>query len=125
MSARSHRRYLWSLTLAFATWWTLLAFDVHDRADWLLENVLVFAFAAGLWLARNRFVFSRASSTLIVLFLALHALGAHYTYSLVPYDAGWQALTGQEAVLEGRGSFAEVAAERGAEALTHDTAEVA
>ncbi|HEY6543588.1 MAG TPA: DUF2238 domain-containing protein [Dokdonella sp.] len=94
MALRSRRRYLQVLTLAFAAWWTLLAFDVHDRADWLLENVLVFAFVAGLWLARKRFVFSRASSTLIVLFLALHALGAHYTYSLVPYDAAWQALTG-------------------------------
>ena len=64
MALRSRRRYLQVLTLAFAAWWTLLAFDVHDRADWLLENVLVFAFVAGLWLARKRFVFSRASSTL-------------------------------------------------------------
>ena len=94
MVVRSHRRHLQVLTFAFAAWWTWLAFDVHDRADWLLENVLVFAFAAGLWLARKRFVFSHASSTLIALFLALHALGAHYTYSLVPYDAAWQALTG-------------------------------
>lgn len=94
MRRPSHRTYLRILAAVFALWWALLAFGVHDRSDWLLENVLVLAFAVGLWLARKRFVFSRVSSTLIFLFLALHALGAHYTYSLVPYDAWWQQLTG-------------------------------
>jgi putative membrane protein len=94
MRALSHTRHLRLLLVVFAAWWTLLAFNVHDRSDWLLENALVFAFAAALWLARKSFVFSRTSSTLIALFLALHALGAHYTYSLVPYDAWSQYLTG-------------------------------
>lgn len=94
MHVPSRPRYLLGLGLAFAAWWVVLAFGVHDRSDWLLENALVFAFAVGMWLARGRFVFSRASATLIVLFLALHALGAHYTYSLVPYDAWWQRVTG-------------------------------
>lgn len=94
MHPLSHRRYLAILAAAFAAWWTLLAFGVHDRSDWLLENALVFAFAIGLWIARKRFMFSRVSATLIVLFLALHALGAHYTYSLVPYDTWWERLTG-------------------------------
>ena len=31
---------------------------------------------------------------LIFLFLCLHEIGAHYTYSGVPYDAWFQALTG-------------------------------
>jgi putative membrane protein len=35
-----------------------------------------------------------ASHTLVVFFLGLHAIGAHYTYSLVPYDAAFQSLTG-------------------------------
>ena len=94
MRLPSHRRYLRILAVVFAAWWILLAFGVHDRSDWLLENVLVLAFATGMWLARRRFVFSRVSATLIFLFLALHALGAHYTYSLVPYDAWWERLTG-------------------------------
>ena len=42
----------------------------------------------GALLASHRyFRFSRVSYTLIFLFLALHEIGAHYTYSLVPYDA--------------------------------------
>jgi len=40
-------------------------------------------------------VFSRVSYTLIFLFLCLHTVGAHYTYSLVPYDDWWRALTGR------------------------------
>lgn len=90
----SHRRYLLVLATVFAAWWTLFAFGVHDRSDWLLENALVFVFVTGMWLARKRFVFSRVSATLIFLFLALHSLGAHYTYSLVPYDAWSERLTG-------------------------------
>jgi putative membrane protein len=37
---------------------------------------------------------SRISYTLIFLFLCLHSVGAHYTYSLVPYDAWFESLTG-------------------------------
>jgi putative membrane protein len=38
---------------------------------------------------------SRISYTLVFLFLCLHAVGAHYTYSLVPYDAWFEALAGR------------------------------
>jgi putative membrane protein len=38
---------------------------------------------------------SRLSYTLIFVFLSLHEVGAHYTYSEVPYDAWFQALTGR------------------------------
>jgi putative membrane protein len=42
----------------------------------------------------RRFPFSRVSYTLIFLFLCLHDVGAHYTYSQVPYDEWTQALFG-------------------------------
>ena len=35
------------------------------------------------------------ATTLIFLFACLHAVGAHYTYSLVPYDAWAEELTGR------------------------------
>ncbi|MBL8858999.1 MAG: DUF2238 domain-containing protein [Planctomycetes bacterium] len=63
-----------------------LAFDPHDRADWALENILSALFVLVLWLTRRKFPFSRISYTLFFLFLTLHVLGAHYTYSEVPYD---------------------------------------
>lgn len=40
----------------------------------------------------NRIVISRLSFTLIIVFLALHTLGARYLYSYVPYDAWSQQL---------------------------------
>jgi len=43
---------------------------------------------------RRWFTFSRISITLIFLYLCLHEIGAHYTYSEVPYDAWFKSLTG-------------------------------
>ncbi|SSW67095.1 DUF2238 domain-containing protein [Achromobacter agilis] len=93
--ADARRRYLYTLGALFAVVWTALAIAPHDRADWALENALVLAFGAALLFTRRWFVFSRTSYTLIFLYLCLHAIGAHYTYSLVPYDDWWRALTGR------------------------------
>jgi len=41
-----------------------------------------------------RLTLSLVSYTLIFVFLCLHEFGAHYTYSEVPYDAWFRALTG-------------------------------
>jgi putative membrane protein len=64
------------------------------REDWLLENLLVFAAVAVLIATYRRWHLSNASYTLIWVFLVLHEIGAHYTYSLVPYDAWFSTLTG-------------------------------
>ena len=81
--------------MVFGLLWVLLAIRPHNRSDWLLENALV-ALAAGLLLGlRRRLVFSRVSYTLIFLFMCLHQVGAHYTYSEVPYDQWFSALTGR------------------------------
>lgn len=89
-----HKRYLAVLGVLFGLIWIGLAIEPFDRHDWALENVLVVAFAIGLAASHRHFTFSRVSYTLIFAFLCLHALGAHYTYSEVPYDAWFQALTG-------------------------------
>jgi putative membrane protein len=91
----SHERYprvLFGLLLALSV---ALAIAPHDRADWLLENSLLFVGVGVLVATRKALPLSRISYTLIFLFLCLHAFGAHYTYSLVPYDAWWEALTGR------------------------------
>lgn len=74
--------------------WVALAFHPFDRSAWMLENALVLVLAAVLFSVRKLFRFSNASLLLILAFLYLHAVGAHYTYSEVPYDAWWQRLTG-------------------------------
>lgn len=90
----THRQYFLVLTGLFAILWMALAISPLYRSDWLLENVLVFAFALSLALSWRWFTFSRISATLIFLFLCLHEVGAHYTYSQVPYDAWIESLTG-------------------------------
>ncbi|KAA0890660.1 DUF2238 domain-containing protein [Pusillimonas sp. ANT_WB101] len=82
------------VVIAYVVLWASLAIAPSDRADWLLENALVVAFFLVLWAMRRQFRFSNISLILIVVFLALHAVGSHYTYSEVPYDQWWKALTG-------------------------------
>ena len=88
-------RYVLALAVVFALEWTALAISPRYRGDWALENALTVAFVGALVLLRNRLPFSRVSYTALFIFLSLHSIGAHYTYSEVPYDAWMKALTGR------------------------------
>lgn len=66
-----------------------------DRADWLLENALTVLALAALAATYRALPLSRLSYALLFLFLCLHTVGSHYTYSLVPYDAWIRGLTGR------------------------------
>lgn len=88
------RTYLASLVGLFGVVWALLAVNPHDRSDWLLENVLLVVFAVALLASRRALPLSRISYTTIFAFLLLHTIGAHYTYSLVPWQDWIHALTG-------------------------------
>lgn len=90
----AHRRYLLLLGVLFAILWIALAIQPWYRRDWALENALVAVFVVLMALSYRRLVFSRASYTLIFVFLCLHEIGAHYTYAEVPYDQWFQALSG-------------------------------
>lgn len=83
-----------ALGLAFAGQCAWLAWAPHDRGDWLLENLIAIPVAAGLVLARRRLPFSAASWWAVFLFLALHEVGSHYTYSRVPWMEWSRALLG-------------------------------
>jgi putative membrane protein len=82
------------LLLAFVAIWIALAIDPWYRQDWLLENVLVLLVLPMLVLGYRRMPFSLTSCVMIFVFFSLHEIGAHYTYSEVPYDRWWQILTG-------------------------------
>ncbi len=86
------RRYPLLLLVLYLAWWLALAIAPSYRQDWLLENVLVFV-ALPLVIAAHRSLSDRALTAVFV-FLLLHALGAHYTYAEVPYDAWARALSG-------------------------------
>jgi putative membrane protein len=90
-----NRRYPAVLAALLGVLWLWLAFDPVDRQTWLLENALLVVFVLGLALSFRRFPLSRLSYTLVFLFLCLHSVGAHYTYSLVPYDNWMIQLTGR------------------------------
>jgi uncharacterized membrane protein YjdF len=81
------RKYVRVLMTLFAIQFVLLGINPVSRGTWFAENALVVALAIPLFASYKRFRFSRLSYTLIFLFLALHQIGAHYTYSLVPYEA--------------------------------------
>ena len=89
-----HGRYLLLLMVLFLAECFFLAFDVYDRKDWMLENVLVIIALLALITTYRKFPLSRISYTLIFIFLVVHEIGAHYTYSEVPYDQWFIALTG-------------------------------
>jgi putative membrane protein len=78
-------RFLTFLILLYAIIWTALALAPRDRAAWMLENLLVVLFVAALVFTFSRFAFSNRSYFLIVTFLILHAVGAHYTYAKTPF----------------------------------------
>jgi putative membrane protein len=83
-TARS-ARYPIALLVAFSVWWLVLAIAPWYQQDWLLENMLVFI-AIPCLPGYRRLRLSNFAYTLLFVFLVLHEVGAHYTYSEVPYD---------------------------------------
>ncbi len=90
-----HRRYLLILAALFAIWWMAWAISPWHRNTWLLENALALGAVALLAGFHRQLLFSRVSYTLIFVFMCLHQVGAHYSYSEVPYDVWFEHLTGR------------------------------
>jgi len=81
----SKNRLLLVLAAWYAMVWVITAIAPLDRHDWLLENLLVIAALAILIGTYRVFPLSDLSYVLITVFMTLHAIGAHYTYSEVPF----------------------------------------
>ena len=90
-----HRYYLLILAVLFGVWWIVLAIHPWYRSTWTLENALALAGVAFLAVFHRRLLFSRVSYSLIFVFMCLHQVGAHYTYSETPYDVWFQHPTGR------------------------------
>jgi len=74
----------WTLALLFGLEFLVLAWEPADRKTWLLENLIAAPFAVWLIVSWPRLALTRTSYLLLFGFLALHEIGSHYTYSLVP-----------------------------------------
>jgi putative membrane protein len=73
------------LAAAFAVNWVLLSINVAQFQDWLLENALTVPFALLILLTHGWFRLSNISYGLIFVYMMLHIIGTHYTYSEVPF----------------------------------------
>jgi putative membrane protein len=87
-------RYRWTLFGVFLLVWAWAAWKPVYPHDWLLENILVFISVPVIFLAGRYFRLSDVSYTLIMIFLCVHAVGAHYTYAEVPFGFTLQAWLG-------------------------------
>ncbi len=85
MALTANRRFYLLFSLFLVEWIVLAISPLHPE-DWLLENVLVIIAVPILLYGRRSFPFSNTSYLMIFIFLGLHEIGAHYTYSEVPYD---------------------------------------
>ena len=80
-----NNRFLQGLLVWLLALWIITAIEPFNRRDWLLENLLVFIYGGLLVATYRRFTFSNLSYGLFGLFMTLHLIGAHYTYSEVPF----------------------------------------
>ena len=85
LRTRNNRFALFCL-IAFGIVFLLLAIKPLHRADWLLENLIVLISVPALVIMHRHLPLSRMSYALILVFLCMHEVGSHYTYSKVPYD---------------------------------------
>ena len=85
--ARRDSRVPVACLVVFAVVWTALAIAPRFRDDWLLENGLTFVAVPALLYGYPRFRFSDRAYVQGTLFLVLHTIGSHYTYSEVPMGA--------------------------------------
>jgi putative membrane protein len=87
-------RYPATLLGAFLAIFVALGIAPLYRQDWLLENMLVLVAVPMLVVTRHRLRFSGFAYTCLFVFFSLHEIGAHYTYSEVPYDAWFESAFG-------------------------------
>ena len=89
-------RYKISLILVFVIVWVWAAINPKYPHDWLLENYLVFIFVPLILIMGRYFRLSNVSYTTITIFMVLHVIGSHYTYSEVPFGLKLQKWFGSE-----------------------------
>ena len=77
-------RLLQILVAWYLVLWVVLAIHPLDRHDWRLENILVCAAVVLMSGTYRVFPLSDLSYILVTVFMSLHTIGAHWTYSEVP-----------------------------------------
>jgi putative membrane protein len=78
----------------FVAVWLALAISPRHRKDWFLENLLTLVFVPALVATYRKFRFSDRAYVQGLVFLTLHTIGSHYTYSEVPLGEWLREATG-------------------------------
>ena len=60
--------------------------EPYSRAVWIAEVIPAIVIFSGIWLMSNYHRFSPTAYFLMFIWLALHTIGAKYTFALVPFD---------------------------------------
>jgi putative membrane protein len=79
-------RLLQGLIISYVLFWVWMSIEPYNSFGWWLENLLIFAAGVTLLVTYRGFHFTNLSYLQIVLFLALHTFGAHYSYNTNPVD---------------------------------------
>ena len=99
-------RYPAALLAVFSAIWVALAIAPWYRQDWALENVIVLVAVPMLVWSYRRLRLSNFAYTCLSLFLVLHEIGAHFTYSEVPWREWLQLLgAGDGSAATGRNHY--------------------
>lgn len=83
ISGSAYARWLLAVVLLWGGLWSI---NPKHPQDFFLEHILTVLVLGGLVATHRRFPLTNTSYTLIALFVMLHCVGAHTTYSEVPYD---------------------------------------
>jgi len=81
---KSKSKYEVLLFGVYLIFWALIAINARYFEGWMSENLLVIPFLIIIYFLHRWFKFSKISYSLIFLFMVLHVVGSHYTYSEVP-----------------------------------------
>ncbi len=84
------------LIILYVILWIILSINVKYFDDWKMENYLTVPFVILLLITFRRFKLSNISYTLIFIYMTLHIIGTHYTYSDVPFGFWLQNFLGLE-----------------------------
>jgi putative membrane protein len=82
---QSIKRLQITLLFVFVVFWLTLSINPVDTTMWIVENILMFAGLFFIIKSGDSINLSNASYVFIFLFFILQTIGAHYTYSLVPW----------------------------------------
>src|SRR3989344_7592258 len=74
--------------------WAVTFINIKYPFDFFLEHILTVLFLLLMVFSYRKFRLSNVSYTLIFFFMVFHIIGAHYTYSEVPYNEWSKAFFG-------------------------------